>query len=219
MKFESVQKFVLSQCSDLIALNLRSLTTMYIESQKLESFELNSDYLPSLEIISLGYNRLKTIPAFLYKLKNIQNIYLNNNKIKTIKVPRLVSNFIDWFSDRIISAEVCQKSRSYGYHTIKSLPWTIQSDTWCRWSSYTLIIIEFVESMPPFAIALIYPDYGLAIITSKKYPTNYARRLHWVCLILNTTKYLNCQKLFVGERSCELFATEISWPLRIMFMK
>ena len=90
VKFESVQKFVLSHCSDLIALNLRSLTTMYIESQKLESFELNSDYLPSLEIISLGYNRLKTIPAFLYKLKNIQNIYLNNNKIKTIKVPRLV---------------------------------------------------------------------------------------------------------------------------------
>ena len=63
---------------------------MYIESQKLESFELNSDYLPSLEIISLGYNRLKNIPAFLYKLKNIQNIYLNNNKIKTIKIPRLV---------------------------------------------------------------------------------------------------------------------------------
>ena len=40
------------------------------------------------EIISLGYNRLKIIPKFIYELSSIQIIYLNNNKIKTLQVER-----------------------------------------------------------------------------------------------------------------------------------
>jgi len=47
-KFASFQKLILYHCQSLIVLNLRSLTSMYIESQRLEKFEIGAQFLPCL---------------------------------------------------------------------------------------------------------------------------------------------------------------------------
>ena len=151
-KFASFQKLILYHCQSLIVLNLRSLTSMYIESQRLEKFEIGAQFLPCLgrysrlsriqgpfsrmvrprwvqeiwsilaeykkEIISLGYNRLKVIPKFIYELSSIQIIYLNNNKIKTLQVERgslIKLEGLDW--TRLYDKVVSIKSISHwAYH-------------------------------------------------------------------------------------------------------
>ena len=147
-KFASFQKLILYHCQSLIVLNLRSLTSMYIESQRLEKFEIGAQFLPCLgrysrlsriqgpfsrmvrprwvqevwsilaeykkEIISLGYNRLKVIPKFIYELSSIQIIYLNNNKIKTLQVERgslIKLEGLDW--TRLYDKVVLIKSISH----------------------------------------------------------------------------------------------------------
>ena len=75
---------------------------MYVENQGLLRFKGQSEYFPNLEVVSFAFNRLPCVPKFLYGLPKIQNIYLNNNKIKQFRVvkgtmtkgePKLIGNF------------------------------------------------------------------------------------------------------------------------------
>ena len=61
---------------------------MYVENQGILSFDMPSDCFPNLEVCSFAFNRLKDVPRFLYGIPKIQNIYLNNNKIKKFRVNR-----------------------------------------------------------------------------------------------------------------------------------
>ena len=62
--------------------------SMYVENQGILSFDMPSDCFPNLEVCSFAFNRLKDVPRFLYGIPKIQNIYLNNNKIKKFRVNR-----------------------------------------------------------------------------------------------------------------------------------
>ena len=59
---------------------------MYVENQGLLNFEITSDCFPNLEVVSFAFNRLRAVPKFLHGIPKIQNIYLNNNKIKQFKL-------------------------------------------------------------------------------------------------------------------------------------
>ena len=84
----AVKYLVLYPCRSILSYSLGALTSMYIENQGLVRFDIQGDLFPNLEVASFAFNRIRTVPKFLYGLQKIQNIYLNNNKIKYFKVQK-----------------------------------------------------------------------------------------------------------------------------------